>query len=67
MSHPIDIRRLSPQQQAALMDEARRRATEARREAIDQLWTDIGRALGRARLALRRHWMARQLRSHGAV
>lgn len=67
MTHPIDFRRLSPQQQAALVDEARRRAVEARHEAIDRFWTDIGRVFGRTRLSLRRHWMARQLRSHGAV
>lgn len=67
MSHPIDIRRLSPQQQAALMDAARQRALAARREAIDRFWADIGRAFGRARLSLRRRWMAHQLRSHGAV
>ncbi|MFT3957248.1 MAG: hypothetical protein QM722_23560 [Piscinibacter sp.] len=67
MNTSFEIRRLSSQEQAALMDAARRRAVEARREAIDQFWNDLARALARARLSLRRHWLAGAARSRGAV
>lgn len=67
MIHRIDIRQLSPQQHTALMDTIRRRALEARAEAIDRFWADLGRALARASLSLRRQWAVRQLRSRGAV
>jgi hypothetical protein len=46
--------RLSPLEHAALFDAARRRALEARREAIDEFWTALGRAALSAWRALRR-------------
>lgn len=41
-------RRLSPREQADLMDDARHRAVEARREAVDAFWAAAQRALVRA-------------------
>lgn len=38
MNIPTAARRLSPREQAALMDAARRRAVEARNEAVDAFW-----------------------------
>lgn len=45
---------LSPTEYAALRDEARRRALEARREAIDGFWSALGQALATIASALRR-------------
>jgi hypothetical protein len=47
MTAPLDFRTLSPARQAALMDDARRRAIEARREAMRAFWSALGRALRR--------------------
>jgi len=49
MTAPLDFRTLSPARQAALMDDARRRAIEARREAMRAFWSTLGRALRRGR------------------
>lgn len=67
MNVVLDVRQLTPEQHAALIDEARRRAIEARREAAQQFWSALGRRLGRARLALRRRLVAADLRSRGLV
>lgn len=44
---PFD-RKLSPREMAALMDAARRRAEQARREAIDDFWSVAFGHLGAA-------------------
>ena len=41
-------RKLSPREQAALMDAAKQRAIEARHEAIDAFWAAARHALARA-------------------
>lgn len=38
----------SPIDYAALMDAAQRRALEARREALDEFWSALGRGIGAA-------------------
>ena len=46
--------RLSPQEFAALMDDAKRRATARRREAIDDFWSAVADAVRSAWRAMRR-------------
>ena len=67
MTPLLDPRTLTPAQQAALMDDARRRAVAARREAMRSFWSDAARLLGRLRIRLQRAWLAHALRSRGAV
>ena len=38
MNIPTEVRRLSPREQAALMDADRQRALEARSEAVEAFW-----------------------------
>ena len=47
MNTPTLHRRLSPQEYAALMDEAKWRAIELRREAIDEFWSGAADSLRR--------------------
>ena len=56
-------RSLSPQDYAALIDAAKRRAVALRQEAISTLWTTLGRRLGTAWHAVRRD--ARLTSAHG--
>lgn len=66
MTAPLDFRTLSPTRQAALMEDARRRAIEARREAMRAFWSALGRALRRGRQSLRHALTASPDRAHGA-
>jgi hypothetical protein len=66
MTAPIDFRSLSLTRRAALMDDARRRAIEARREAMRAFWSALGRALRRGRQSLRHVFAASPDRAHGA-
>jgi hypothetical protein len=62
MNAPLDFRSLSLTRRAALMDDARRRAIEARREAMRAFWSALGRALRRGRHV----FSASPDRAHGA-
>lgn len=65
-THRID-HRLSPLAHAQFFEAARQRALQARREAADEFWSAVGRALRRAG-ATGRHWLRRALsRGHGAT
>ena len=64
MTAPLDFRTLSPTRQAALMDDARRRAIEARREAMRAFWSTLGRALRRGRQSLQATIAATFVRPH---
>lgn len=64
MTAPLDFRTLSPVRQAALMDDARRRAIEARREAMRAFWSTLGRALRRGRQSLQATIAATFVRPH---
>jgi hypothetical protein len=66
MNAPLDFRSLSLTRRAALMDDARRRAIEARREAMRAFWSALGRALRRGRQSLRHVFSASPDRAHGA-
>lgn len=46
--------RLSPLEQAQLFEDVRQGALQARREAIDQFWSGVGRTVGGAWRALGR-------------
>lgn len=65
MTAPLDFRTLSPARQAALMDDARRRAIEARREAMRAFWSAVGRALRRGRQSVARALATSPARAHG--
>lgn len=65
MTAPLDFRTLSPTRQAALMDDARRRAIEVRREAMHAFWSTLGRALRRGRQSVAHALTPSQARAHG--
>jgi len=53
LSRLADGRRLPPDEYNALVDEAKLRAAQLRRAAIDRFWDDVAHALGRLRSAAR--------------
>lgn len=52
------IHRLSPTGHAQVFEAAKQRALQARREAIDEFWSAVGRVASQA-LATGRQWLAR--------
>lgn len=54
MKHSAFGPKYSPQEWAAIMDDAKRRAVQARREAVDAFWSSVFHRLAAAWRAARR-------------